>query len=251
MKKPLIIIAPDKFKGTLSSLKAATTIKNALSECGVEAIMKIIEMADGGEGSAKLLSGDNHRRVFYDAQDCGGRKIRAAVWVDQTTDTAYIDSAEVIGMKRRSNLSIPVERRTSYTLGILLKQLVEKYSKVGLAVGGTATVDGGAGMMQALGATFTLNGTICDREILISDFSESNVECDWSGVNINQLRRKLTVYVDVDVPLIASPEHPSSLMFAKQKGVTAINVLMNELQRYSALLPEGTHNGAGGGLASA
>lgn len=251
MKKPLIIIAPDKFKGTLSSLKAATIIKNALSECGVEAIVKIIEMADGGEGSAKLLSGKNHKRVFYDAEDCGGRKIRAAVWVDQMTGTAYIDSAEVIGMKRRGNLSTPVKQRTSYTLGILLKQLIEEYTNVGLAVGGTATVDGGAGMMQALGAIFTLNGTICNRKILLLDFSESHVECDWSGVNIDQLRKKMTVYVDVDVPLIAPPGHPSSLMFAKQKGVTDINALKNELLRYSALLPDGTHSGAGGGLASA
>ncbi len=251
MKKSLILIAPDKFKGTLSSFSAAKIIKKALLSCEISADIKTMEMADGGEGSAKLLAGKRRQRIFYDAAGCVGQKLRAAVWVDPDTDTAYIDSAEVIGMKRKSNLSVYPTQRTSYYLGVLLKQLIERYTKVGLCVGGTATVDCGIGMIEALGAKFTIDGNARDKIILISDLVNHDVKCDWGEAAIETLREKLKVYVDVDVPLIAAPGLPSSLMFARQKGVNDMAALEVALRRYAALFPKGELSGAGGGLASA
>lgn len=251
--KPLIIIAPDKFKGTLSSGKAARVIKEAIASLGIGARMRIVEMADGGEGTARLLAGKGGRRVFFDALDCRNSRIRAAVWVDESTSSAYLDCAEVIGMKRRSNLRVGPMSRSTFGLGILLKTLIDRYEAVGLCVGGTATVDCGIGMMQGLGARFYSSDTLMADGITSADFLGDVERVDWSGVDAEKLRLKLTVYADVDVALIAPEGTASSLMFARQKGVTDMRQLATFISRYEQTLPgrHGFLSGAGGGVASA
>lgn len=128
-----ILIAPDKYKGTLTAQEAADIIASEL----VDWPCVKVPMADGGEGTARAL--------------CTGPgwDWRGRYYVDSNNGVAVIDSSAVVGIQPGADiLSL-----TSEPLGLLVKQLVEEegMKKVIIGVGGTGMCDGGVGFLQALG----------------------------------------------------------------------------------------------------
>lgn len=131
----MILIAPDKFKGTFSAKEAAALIAEAIRP---KDYIKA-PMADGGEGTAEILC----RGLHWEKRDC--------YYVERRRKTAVIDSSAVIGLHLVDPAS-DILRRTSYPLGEKVREILKSgCEKVIIGIGGTATCDGGLGFIEGLG----------------------------------------------------------------------------------------------------
>lgn len=246
--KPLVVIAPDKFKGTLTATEVAREIAAAYTR----ATVRVCPMCDGGDGTAQILGalfalpactmrvpdalGEEHNVTYYN----DGHQ-------------AVVDSASVIGLASLAGRELHPFQSTSYGLGMLVRHLLDSGTEhIYVGIGGTATVDCGAGFLQALGARFAdVEGAELGAPVNAADLDRIYA-IDLSGVNGRDIRGRITVLSDVAVPL------EDSLMFAAQKGVTPAETerLRAALANFRAavdetLLPSGAddmHGGAGGGL---
>lgn len=153
-----VIVAPDSFKGSLSSIEAAGAIKEgilaAAARHNTDVCVKTVPMADGGEGTVDaILASVGGRRISRKVMDPLGRPVEAFFGLLADGDrTAVIELAAASGL----NLINPEERNplltTTYGTGELIRAALDEGSrKIIIGIGGSATNDGGAGMAQALG----------------------------------------------------------------------------------------------------
>lgn len=151
-----ILVAPDSYKGSLSSLEAAQAVARGLAAAGI-ADTRLIPIADGGEGTVEALCAATNGHIFT-ARVSGplGDPVDAQWGVLGDTSTAVVELAAASGLPL-----IPEERRnaalaSTYGTGELIRLAVERGCKrVILGIGGSATTDGGAGLAQALGVRLT------------------------------------------------------------------------------------------------
>lgn len=215
-----IYIAPDKFKGTLSAYTAADTIASVINEALPQYETVIAPMADGGEGTAAIAAKFlNMKCCAVDAADSLGRPCQAQYFVNEFTREAFVDCSTVSGLA----LISPEDRRpmegSTYSLGVLINNILDSgVTKLHIGIGGSATSDGGAGMLQALGVKFIdINGKVMERHIAPQDLPNI-AGIDLSGVNFDRLQRSLVVLSDVDVPMVSDKDEVTTLTFAPQKG---------------------------------
>jgi glycerate kinase len=231
----MILLAPDKFKGTLSAAQVSQIITDALRERGISEDIISLPMADGGEGTAEALNA-------IPISDCPGCYI-----LDDHTE--LIVSAEIVGHKGEES----VLDRSSYPLGEAIKRaaLNDTVTRIYIAVGGTATSDGGAGILQAIGANFyDKAGAIISEHItprILADTTKITLPKD----TISNLRNKLIGLIDVKAALLSG--QISALTFAPQKGATTKDVALIKaaLHNYDKLISPDRHSaydGAGGGI---
>lgn len=213
-----IIIAPDSFKESLTALEAADAIEAGLKAIMPDAQYVKIPMADGGEGTVQSLIDATHG-TLHSAEVTAplGNCIAAQYGISGDGKTAIIEMAAASGL----HLVPPSERNplitTSYGTGeLILAALNHGVEKILLGIGGSATNDGGAGMLQALGADL---------------LDEHNQTIGYGGGNLAQLARAdfsrldarlqhvvLEVACDVNNPLCG--EKGAAAVFAPQKGAT-------------------------------
>lgn len=149
----MILIAPDKYKGTLTAREAARIMSKGFSKCGDTILAP---MADGGEGTAEILcSGSNWER-------------RDSYYVDRQTRTAVIDSSAIIGLATVNPHTHNILKATSAPLGLKVREIVKGgCDTVIIGIGGTATCDGGEGFLMGLDKYATYR----DKIIGLSDVS--------------------------------------------------------------------------------
>lgn len=142
-----VLVAPDKFKGTFTAAEVAGAISAGLRAGGRE--VDELPVADGGEGTAAALGGVP---VSVTASDPLGRRVEASyAWLDDGT-TAIVEAADASGLWRLTLDERDPLAATSAGTGELIAAAVEAGARqVVVACGGTATVDGGTGMLDALG----------------------------------------------------------------------------------------------------
>ena len=154
-----ILIAPDKFKGSLSAREVADHIAAGLRDRLRNAIIKTLPMADGGEGTAEViceaLSGE---WVNCAAHDALGRAIEARyAWLRESA-TAVIEMSAAAGLWRIAPEERNLLTANTYGVGEMMKQAAERGAKeILLGLGGSATNDGGLGMARAVGFRFLGN----------------------------------------------------------------------------------------------
>ena len=149
-----VTVAMDSFKGSLTSLEAGEAVKRGILKACPDAEITVLPLADGGEGTLDCI-----------AQYTGGEEIRIKVKgplgepvvssyiCDSENGTAYIEMAKASGLTLISQEERDPFLTTSYGTGELIRDAVEKgASRLFIFIGGSATNDGGAGMLQALGA---------------------------------------------------------------------------------------------------
>ena len=153
--RPRVVIAPDSFKGSLPAKAVALAMAEGLARGWPEALPVLVPMADGGEGTLDVLLELGRAtcltRVVTDAL---GRpaEVRAAILQDLDGPWAVLESAAVLGLPEAPG---SVDVRHSGGLGLLLRGLLrEGHRRFLIALGGTSIVDGGAGLLDALGARF-------------------------------------------------------------------------------------------------
>jgi glycerate kinase len=140
-------VAPDKFKGTFSAAEAAAAIAAGLRDAG--RAVEELPVADGGEGTAAVLGG---REVRAEASDALGRRVEASWWWLDDGDTAVVEAAAASGLWRLEPDELdPLEATSAGTGELIAAAVAAGARRVVVACGGTATVDGGRGMLAALG----------------------------------------------------------------------------------------------------
>jgi glycerate kinase len=233
----MILIAPDKFKGTLTAAEVATTIADTLKKCGVTNSMLIMPMADGGEGTAEALAAQPIEGQAGCYRLCQGRYV--------------VVSSEIVGKTCFDFERESVLDRSSFAVGEAISRLManDEVKRIYIAVGGTATSDGGAGMLQALGYTFinsrgeTISSPLTPRHL--GDI------CAVLAPHGEAMRGKLAGLVDVEAGLYEGKI--SALTFARQKGATDADkqVISHGLMNLARCAADGNRSafdGAGGGI---
>ena len=151
-----ILIAPDKFKGTLDAREVAQNIAKGLLEVFPDAQIEIAPMADGGEGTAEAIC---HARgcpwVACKAHDPFGREIDARYgWIEQEK-LAVMEMSEAAGMRRIAETERDPIRATTFGVGEMILDATKRGAReIIIGLGGSATNDGGFGMARSLGFRF-------------------------------------------------------------------------------------------------
>ncbi len=217
-----IIVAPDSFKGSLSAKEAAQLIAVAAKENFPEAEIIEIPIADGGEGTLEaIISGLDLQEVEICVKGPDFDNIKASY--ARSGDTAYIELAResgiVLSQKHSARLT------TSEGFGeAIAHALSNGAKKLYLAIGGSATNDGGMGMLRALGIRF---------------FDENGNELEGIGENLGEIRRidtsgmmpeirgaEYNIICDVQNPLLG--RSGATMTYGAQKGATEEDLIFLE-----------------------
>lgn len=229
-----ILIAPDSFKGSLSAIKVADSIEKGILRAVPNAEIFKIPMADGGEGTIEaILAAKGGIKKIAEVHDPLGRKIQANYAILAEENTAIIEMATASGLPILSPSERNPLKTSTFGTGELIKKAIEDLSgdipkKIIVCIGGSATNDGGAGMLQALGIKF------------LDKFGK---EIEVCGGNLIEIREIITtsksddceiiVVCDVENPLLG--QKGASAIFAPQKGATAdmVKILEENLLHFA------------------
>ncbi len=156
-----IVIAPDKYKGFFSAEEASDIMCDIVHRRLPDAEIKICPMADGGEGTAKILAKNMGAIPFTSTTKNAYNEVVSFTYY--ATDTcAILESAEIIGLQKVKSPLTPLDVST-YSLGKIFAHLTKEYQQTILCIGGTSTVDCGVGFLQAMGTVCKYQGHIIDE----------------------------------------------------------------------------------------
>ncbi len=229
------LFASDSFKGSLSSGRTAELLTQAAEEIFPDCECESLEVADGGEGTVEtLLSALNGRRINVSV--CG------PLWERHTACYGALDEYRaVMEMAEASGLPLVPEafrdprNTTTYGTGEMIRDALERgFRDISIAIGGSATNDGGIGCMRALGVRFLdengeeLSG--CGGDLI------KIRAMDCSGLDPRIREARFTVMCDVTNPLCG--ENGATYTFGEQKGGTPeiLAELEAGMQNYRELL---------------
>lgn len=209
------VLAPDSFKGSLAAPEVAAAMARGLRRALPDIVLDICPMADGGEGTLQALAsaGAGSLRTAQ-VRDAEGQS-RQVQWLYSETQ-AVLEVAQVVGLPDvgRSTLA----ERHSGGVGELLRLLLDQgCGRVAIALGGSSTNDGGAGLLAALGGVWR------DRDgkplpPLPASWPQA-VYFDESGLDPRLASLELVVWSDVSNPLCGPSG--ASAVFGPQKGLAA------------------------------
>lgn len=251
-----IIVAPDSFKGSLTAVEVSDAIEQGIREIFLEAEIVKIPMADGGDGTVQCLvnatGGEILRKKVTGPL---GDEVLASYGILGDKKTAVIEMAEASGLTL-----VPENKRnplitTTYGTGQLIKAALDQgCRKMIIGIGGSATNDGGAGMVQALGVK------LLDRE---------GKEIGFGGGELRKIFRIDTKYLDnrlseTEVLIASDVSNPlcgpkgAARIYGPQKGATPeiIKQLDESLAHFAEVIKRDLHKdikdipgaGAAGGL---
>lgn len=221
-----ILIASDSFKGSLTSMDICEIAKDAIGEVLPKATVTTLPLADGGEGSVEALVENTHGK-YHKCNVTGpfNQLVEAKYGILGDNETAIIEmsSASGIILARRDQLDPMIA--TSYGTGELILDAVNKgCSKIIMGIGGSATNDGGAGLLQALGFK------LLDKDGSSIGFGGASLIdlVSISSESVSQKVQDLNILVacDVNNPLIG--ENGATHIYGPQKGATPEKVIKLE-----------------------
>lgn len=231
-----IILAPDSFKESMTGKEACEVIERGMKKIIPDLECISVPMADGGEGTTQSLV-DATGGEFYTQRVLGplGESVEARFGILGDGKTAILEMAAASGLEL-----VPKEKRdatvtTTYGTGELIKAALDKnVETILIGIGGSATNDGGAGMIQALG------GKLLDRdgkEIGFGGGELSKLEkIDLSNLDKRIKDTKIVVACDVQNPLTGP--NGASHIFGKQKGAdeNQRELLDKNLKHYAEII---------------
>ncbi len=251
-----VVIAMDSFKGSLTSLEAGYAVKEAILKLDADAQVYVRPLADGGEGTVTALSALPDGWIVETA--VAGPlmdTVNAKYCIVQNKQLAIIEIAEAAGIHLVPKEQLNPMRATTFGVGQIIADAIEKGCRNFLiGLGGSATNDGGIGMLQALGYSFLDK---CGKSVVKG---AKGLEDLHYISNINALPElqecKFRVACDVKNPLCG--EQGCSSVFGPQKGAVDDTVFQMDdwLGRYAHLVremnpaadPDMEGAGAAGGL---
>lgn len=260
-----ILVAPDKFKECLAAEQVAAAMARGLRREMTSARVSRVPLADGGEGTAALLTraaGGRFRRARVSGPL--GARVSARWGLSRDRRTAFLETAAASGLAlvppRRRN---PAESSTYGTGELVRAALDAGCREIVLGLGGSATVDGGLGLLQALGAAIFLRGTgwPLARPAAGRDLADLE-KVDVSGLDPRLRRTRFRAACDVRSPLYGP--RGAAFVYGPQKGAgprevekldrglrRLARVIRRDLGEDVARLPgAGAAGGLGAGLAA-
>lgn len=254
-----IIISPDSFKGSLSAVKASNIINKGIKKVYPDIKTLLLPVGDGGEGTMETLVVSTKGEIRWtNTLNPLGEKIRTPYGILGDGKTCVIEMANTSGLDLLSENELSPMKATSYGTGQLIKKaLDENFTSFILAIGGSATNDGGVGMLQALGMNI-LNSKGSEvgfgggelgkiNEIKLDSFYNRIKDCNF------------IIASDVDSPFIGFDG--ASHVFGPQKGASKNEVMLldENMKHWANMIEKVTnkkiHNlkgsGAGGGIGGA
>ncbi|WP_428910062.1 glycerate kinase [Niallia sp. Krafla_26] len=248
-----IIIAPDSFKGSLTSLEVSLAIEKGIKKAFPQAETILVPVADGGEGTMdSLVAATNGHNVEVTVRGPLLNPVQASYGVLGDQETCVIEMASASGL----TLIEPEQRNpllaTTYGTGELIKKALDNgCKKFILAIGGSATNDGGIGMLQALGMRL-LDATGNEVGNGAAEL-ERIVEIDEQNFDPRIKDCQFFIASDVQNPLIGPKG--ASYVFGPQKGAdeSMVAFLDSSLSKWADLVERKTgvrlHDQAGAGAA--
>jgi len=251
-----IVVAPDSFKGSLTAVEVADAIGQGVREIFPEAEIVKIPMADGGDGTVQCLVNATGGEILREKVTGPlGDEVLASYGILGDKKTAVIEMAEASGLAL-----VPEDKRnplitTTYGTGQLIKAALDQgCRKMIIGIGGSATNDGGAGMVQALGVK------LLDREGKEIGFGGVELK-KINQINISNLDNRLSeteVLIASDVTNPLCGPKGASRIYGPQKGATpkVIEELDESLAHFAEIIKRDLHKnvkdmpgaGAAGGL---
>lgn len=259
-----ILFAPNSFKESLSSVQIVKILSEEFGETDSEKIL--LPLSDGGDGFLDVIDFINSGKCksYFFQNEFGGIISENKVLIDETTEELFIESAEVIGLRK-----LPLHLRqpmhlNSYALGNLIKEVIEArnasrlnhFNKIIIGIGGTATIDFGLGAVEALGVKFFDKNKnsikpVPENFLTIDDLS-------FSDFQFSLLKDvKISCIADVDTPLLGSSSAIELYGYQKGANKEEIDKIKKGIEHLAKLLFEkkivtdiAALNGAGGGLAA-
>jgi glycerate 2-kinase len=254
-----IVIAPDSFKESLTAKEAAEAIREGLSKIINNCHFELIPMADGGEGTSEVIAQANNGKI-NEVEITGplGYKVKGKYGYIEKDNLAVIEVSQACGIDLVPKHERNPEITTTYGVGELIKAALDKGARNFLiGLGGSATNDGGFGMLQALGA--------CGRDINNNEIKFGGIELrNLKYINFENLDERIKecnikVACDVENPLVG--EFGATKIFGAQKGGNSdqLENLEKALIHYGNLVKKATgldvnntkKAGAAGGLGAA
>lgn len=216
-----IVLAPDSFKGNLTSLQVASALEKGIKRVIPNANCIKVPMADGGEGTVQsLVDATGGKFVHKRVKGPAGKPVTARYGILSDGKTAAIEMAEASGLPdvEGTKDKNPM-KTTTYGTGQLMMDAVNKGANhIILGLGGSATTDGGAGMAQALGIRFMDKRGNELKELGAGGMLSKVASIDMSGMSSGMKKVKVTVASDVKNPLCG--KKGAAHVFGPQKGAT-------------------------------
>jgi glycerate kinase len=209
-----ILIAPDKFKGSLNAREVAEIVAKGLHDVLPNAEIEIVPMADGGEGTAEAIcEARSGSWLKCKAHDPIGREISACYASIEDGKFAVIEMSEAAGMRRLSENERDPVRATTFGVGEMIVDAASRgTNQIIIGLGGSATNDGGWGMARAVGYRFDYEHD-----------QEKDKKCVTDLVDLSRIEKpqdlkvpKIIAAVDVQNPLLG--KNGATRVFGPQKG---------------------------------
>lgn len=254
-----VVIAPDSFKESLSALEVAEAIERGFRQIFPQVQYVKLPMADGGEGTVdSMVAATGGEIVRAEVTGPLGQPVQAFYGLLGEGETAVIEMAAASGLHLAPKAQRDPRMTTSYGTGELILAALERGVKaIILGIGGSATNDGGAGMLQALGVKL-----LDDQRQCLQPGGAALAQLayiDLSGMDPRLQQVSITAACDVDNPLCGA--NGASAVFGPQKGATPETVAQLDaaLRHYGTLLEQATGRevinvpgaGAAGGMGAA
>ena len=211
-----ILVSPNSFKGTFSSVEASNIIAKALKDADSEFNIKKLPIADGGDGTMDVFKYYfDYKSVKRKYKNPLGNLVETEYIILDDNNTAIIEFANASGLNLIDNNQNDLMKSSSYGTGQQIKSAIKKGVKnILLCLGGSATIDGGTGILSALGVKFYNSSS---NEITKGNPLMSINKFDVSSFILNRKEINFTLLSDVTNPLIGT--NGSVRTFGRQKGL--------------------------------
>lgn len=234
-----VVIAPDSFKESMTALEVAKAIEAGFKKVLPDWEYIKIPMADGGEGTVQSLVDATKGSIKQvEVLDPLGRKIKAAYGISGDGKKAIIEMAAASGLELLKESERDAMNTTSWGLGNLVRAaLDEEVDHILVGIGGSATNDAGAGMVQSLG------GKLLDEDGEQIPYGGASLDklttIDLSALDTRLKRTKIEVACDVNNPLTGL--NGASYVYGPQKGADEEEVkeLDQNLKHFSEVIHQG------------
>jgi glycerate 2-kinase len=239
-----VLAAPDKFKGSLTAREVAERIAAGIEAETPQVPVVLAPVADGGDGTVDAALAAGFERVQVRAEGPTGEPVDTAFAVRE--GVAVVEMADVSGLRRLPQGRLAALEASSYGTGEVIRAALEhRCHTIVLGIGGSASTDGGAGMMQALG------GRLLDsagEELPRGGGALSRLaRVDLTGLDPRLAKTRLIVASDVDNPLTGP--RGAAAVYGPQKGASPEDVesLDAALSRWASLVAASTPPGESAG----
>ncbi|HCI2961669.1 TPA: glycerate kinase [Salmonella enterica] len=281
-----IVIAPDSYKESLSALEVATAIEQGFREIWPDADYLKLPLADGGEGTVEaMVEATVGRIVHVEVTGPLGHRVNAFYGLSGDARSAFIEMAAASGLEQVPPAQRDPLKTTSWGTGELIRHALDAgVEHIIIGIGGSATNDGGAGMVQALDAgvehiIIGIGGSATNdggagmvqalgarlRDAQGNDIAQGGIGLETlASIDISDLDKRLSachIEVACDVTNPLTGKEGASAVFGPQKGATPemIERLDTALTRYAHLIARDLHvdvldlagGGAAGGMGAA